>query len=71
MSQYVLDEIQYVIYDRLEKKTLDIKTHPIFKEYSVVFNMYGQILLTFEGQIIGYLGDRYELRKKRNNKEEK
>lgn len=68
MDKYILEEIKYVLYDKEKKRIMDINTDPLFEDYGVVFNLAGQVLLTCEGQIVGYLGDRYELRKKSNNK---
>ena len=68
MKKKLLEETKYVLYDKKKKQLLDINTCPIFEEYGVVFNMMGQVLLTCEGQIVGYLGDRYEIRRKRRKR---
>lgn len=68
MGHFLLEDTKYVLYDKKKRKVLDINTSPIFEDYGIVFNLAGQVLLTCEGQIIGYLGDRYEIRKKRRKK---
>ena len=68
MEQHMLDETKFVLYDKKKQCILDVKSDPIFEDYGIVFNLSGQVLLTCAGQIIGYLGDRYELRRRYNKK---
>lgn len=54
--------VQFEVYDRETDKTVDVETDKYFKDYGVLINLYGHVLLVQYGKVICCANERYGVR---------
>lgn len=54
--------VQFEVYDRETDKTVDVKTDKHFKDYGVLIDLDGHVLLTQYGNIVCGASERYGIR---------